>query len=170
MQSRARSTLEQKGTIMTATPHLHLATTAELARVLHSAVILSWDDLMPPGATGSIHVEYGTGVSGAIDFLKVFSSTTWGYWKLACEYWVSSSWGHTPGMSFGDFPCPRKFAQTVQKLMQHAGEFTPPCEPSCNGVIQVTPPSEAERKDASNCLTEVFDHLGDPPAQWEIVA
>lgn len=154
---------------MTATPHLHSALTTELGRVLQSAVILSWDDLMAPATTGSVHIEYGRGASGAIDFLKVFSSTTWGYWKLACEYWVSSSWGHTPGMSFGDIPCPRKFAQTIQKLMQHASEFTPPWESSCNGMIQVTPPTEAEREAASNCLAEVFDHLGYPPAQREIV-
>ena len=134
---------------MTATPHLHSATATELARVLQSAVILSWDDLMPPGATGSIHIEYGTAASGTIDFLKVLSSTTRGCWKLVCEYWVSSSWGHTPGMSFGDIPCPRQFAHAIQELMQHESEFTHPCESSCNGMIQITPPTEAERKDAS---------------------
>lgn len=154
---------------MTATPHLHSAMTTELGRVLQSAVIVSWDDLMPPATTGSVHIEYGRGASGAIDFLKVFSSTTWGYWKLACEYWVSSSWGHTPGMSFGDIPCPRKFAQTIQRLMQHESEFARSSELSCSGLIQITPPTEAEREDASNCLTEVFDHLGYPPAQREIV-
>ena len=147
---------------MTATPYLHSATTAELTRVLQSAVILSWDDLMPPATTGSVHIEYGKAASGAIDFLKVLSSTTRGCWKLACEYWVSPSWGHTPGMSFGDIPCPRKFAQTIQNLMQHESEFTPPCESSCNGMIQVTRPTEAEREDASNCLAEVFDRLGYP--------
>lgn len=152
---------------MTATPHLPSATTAEFARILQSAVILSWDDLMPPATTGSVHIEYGSGASGAIDFLKVFSSTTWGYWKLVCELWVSANWGHTLGMSFGDIPCPRRFAQTIQKLMQHENELS---GSSCNGMIQITPPTEAEREDASNCLTEVFDHLGYPPAQCEMVA
>lgn len=155
---------------MTATPHLHSATATELARALQSAVILSWNDLMPPATAGSVHIEYGTGASGAIDFLKVFSSTTRGCWKLACEYWATSSWGHTPGMRFGDIPCPRKFAQTIQNLMQHENEFTRSCKSSCNGMIQITPPTETERKDASNCLTEVFDHLGYPPAQREMVA
>src|SRR5512135_1567276 len=129
---------------MTATPHLHSATTAQLARVLQSAVILNWDELMPPATTGSVHIEYGTGTSGAIDFLKVFSSTARGYWNLICEYWVGSNWGHTPGMSFGNIPCPRKFAQAIQQLMLHESEFTRSCEPSCNGMIQVTPPTEAE--------------------------
>jgi len=153
---------------MTATLHLHSAAATELARVLQSAVISSWDDLMPPGVTGPIHIEYGAGASGAIDFLKVFSSTTRGCWKLACEYWVSSSWGHTPGMSFGDIPCPRNFAQAIEKLMRHQGEFTSPCGLSCDGMMQISPPTVEERKQALSCMTETFDHLGYPPAERQM--
>jgi len=154
---------------MTATPHIHSGMTTELGRVLQSAVVSSWDDLMPPATTGSVHIEYTTGTAGAVDLLKVFSSTTRGHWKLVCEYWVSSAWGHAPGMSFGDIPCPRKFAQAIQKLLQHQGQFKALGGLSGDGLLQVTPPSESERKDASNCLTEAFDQLGYPPAQREMV-
>lgn len=157
----------REGVNMTATPHLHSATTTELTRVLQSAVILSWDDLMPPATAGSIHIEYGTGTTGVVDYLKVFSSTTRGCWNLVCEYWVRSLWEHPAGMSFGDIPCPRRFAQAIEELMQHQGEFTGLCA-SRDGMIQISPPTADERKQALSCITEAFDHLGYPPADRQI--
>jgi len=45
-----------------------------LERILESAVVVSWPDLMLSDQTGLIHIEYGFAVGGTLDFLKVWSS------------------------------------------------------------------------------------------------
>ena len=47
-----------------------------LERVLESAVVVSWADLMRDAQTGLIHIEYGFARSGTLDYLQVWSSIT----------------------------------------------------------------------------------------------
>jgi hypothetical protein len=41
-----------------------------LERIVKSAVVLSWDELMTDPASGLIHVEYQAGDDGSLDFLR----------------------------------------------------------------------------------------------------
>ncbi len=150
---------------MTATPHLHAYTSTQISRVLQSAVILSWDELIPRDTSGSVHIEYGTGAAGAIDFLKILSSTTRGHWNLVCEYWATSKWDHSVGMTFGTVPCPPRVALSIETLVQHQGEFAALNGASPNGIIQVFCPTAEERSQAADCIAEAFDHLGYKPPQ-----
>jgi len=43
-----------------------------LERVLESAVVVSWADLMHGAQTGLIHIEYGFAPSGTLDYLQVW--------------------------------------------------------------------------------------------------
>ncbi len=43
-------------------------------RVLESAVVASWADLMRGRQNGLIHIEYGFAASGTLDHLQVWSS------------------------------------------------------------------------------------------------
>ena len=52
-----------------------------LNQILESTVVLSWKDLTK-NAEALIHVEYHIGVEGSIDYLRVWSSTSRGYWNL----------------------------------------------------------------------------------------
>src|SRR5450759_4580856 len=58
-----------------------------LERILESAIVVSWPDLIGEAQTGLIHIEYGFAPTGTLDYLKVWSSLTRGHWLLACEYW-----------------------------------------------------------------------------------
>src|SRR5579885_2827343 len=62
-----------------------------IERILESAVVVSWTDLICGGKAGLIHVEYGFAPTGTLDYLKFWSSITRGHWRLACEYWMSPS-------------------------------------------------------------------------------
>jgi len=53
-----------------------------LERVLESAVVASWADLMRGRQNGLIHIEYGFAASGTLDHLQVWSSIKRGYWLL----------------------------------------------------------------------------------------
>jgi len=50
-----------------------------LDKVLESATVVSWTDLMRGVQTGVIHIEYGFTVSDTLDYLKVWSSLTRGH-------------------------------------------------------------------------------------------
>jgi hypothetical protein len=71
-----------------------------LERLLESAVIVSWADLMSSTQSGLIQIEYGFAPSGTLDYLKVWASVTRGHWLLACAYWMSASTSHDAGIHF----------------------------------------------------------------------
>lgn len=57
----------------------------ELVRLLECAVVLSWEDLMPAAPSGLIHIEFRTGPSRSLEYLKIWSCRTRGYWDLVCH-------------------------------------------------------------------------------------
>jgi hypothetical protein len=65
-----------------------------LERILESAIVVSWADLMRGAQTGLIHIEYSFAAGGTLDYLKFWSSITRGHWLLAGEYWMSASEFH----------------------------------------------------------------------------
>src|SRR5947208_14977382 len=71
-----------------------------LERILESAILVSWADLMRGAQTGLIHIEYGFAAGGTLDYLQVWSSVTRGHWLLACGYWMSASRFHGTGVHF----------------------------------------------------------------------
>ena len=121
-----------------------------LERILKSAVLLSWDELMTDPATGLIHVEYQAGDDGSLDFLKVWASTIWGEWKLVCEFWVRPLWSHTTGVRFAGEYHSAELARTLELAIGKDAAFAG--EPNLHGLIQVFPPTEVERKEAERMV------------------
>jgi len=66
-----------------------------LERVLESAVVVSWADLMRGAQAGLVHPEYGFAAGGTLGDLKFWSSISRGHWLLAVEYWASPSKFHS---------------------------------------------------------------------------
>jgi hypothetical protein len=67
---------------------------------LQAAVLQSWGDLMPDPSSGQIDIEYETGSDGALEFLKIWSSTVRGCWNLVCEMWLQAFWSNFVGLTF----------------------------------------------------------------------
>src|SRR5689334_18126159 len=101
-------------------------TTINLERILESAIVASWPDLMRGTRAGLIHIEYGFAVGGTLDYLKVWSSLTRGHWLLACEYQMSANNFHSAGITFENEYQSEGLAQILDYAMQHQNTFVLP--------------------------------------------
>jgi hypothetical protein len=121
-----------------------------LERILKYAVVLSWDELMTEPASGLIHVEYQSGDDGSLDFLKVWASTSWGEWKLVCEFWVRPLWSHTTGLRFSNKYHSAELARTLELAIGKDAAFAG--EANLHGMVQVPPPTTIERNEAERMI------------------
>lgn len=135
----------------------------QIARVLESAVVLSWKDLLHKSKEGLVHVEYGTAPEPSLQYLKVWLSTTRGTWDLICEYWTSSGSSKLPaaGLTFRKGYHSAELAMMLEQMMQHRDGFRDSLsgESSVN-LIQVRLPTEGDRVIAGACMTEAYHRLG----------
>lgn len=130
--------------------------TARLDHTLEYAVIQNWDELMPGPTPGLIHVEYQTGPDGSLYFLKVWATTIRGCWNLICEFWMQPLWSHAMGLRLGkDYHCDN-FAHTLEFVLRNENSISK--LPNKRGLIQVSPPTKEERREA-------LDHQCSPPLE-----
>jgi hypothetical protein len=125
-----------------------------LERILESAVMVSWADLMHGAPTGLIHIEYGFAASGTLDYLQVWSSVTRGHWLLACAYWMTASTYHDSGVHFENGYQSAGLARILEAVMQHQHSFMLPANLGRQGLLQITTPTEAESTAATASVNE----------------
>src|SRR5947208_13654117 len=97
-----------------------------LERILESAIVVSWADLMRGAQTGLIHIEYGLAAGGTLDYLQVWSSVTRGHSLLACGYCMSASRFHGTGAHFDNKYQSEGLAHIPELGMQSPPAFVPP--------------------------------------------
>src|ERR1700745_1811533 len=107
-----------------------------LERILESAIVVFWADLMRGAQTGLIHIEYGFAPSDTLDYLQVWSSITRGHWLLTCEYWMSPSTFHATGISFDNGYQSESLAHTLGFIMEHQDAFALPPNLGRQGLLQ----------------------------------
>ena len=130
-----------------------------LERVLESAVVVSWTDLMRGDKSGLIHIEYGFAPSGTLDYLQVWSSITRGYWLLACSYWMSASQLHDIGIHFENEYRSQGLADILAVVMQHLSAFDLPPNLGRKGLLQITTPTEEESTGAAASMSDAFKRV-----------
>jgi hypothetical protein len=130
-----------------------------LERILESAVVVSWDDLMRGAESGLIHIEYDFAPSGTLDCLGIWSSITRGHWLLVCEYWMTLSTFHIPGVHFENGYQSEGLAHILESVMQHQNSFVLPPNRARPGLLQIPTPTEAERAAAATAVNEAIDRL-----------
>jgi hypothetical protein len=128
-----------------------------LDRALEYAVIQSWDELMPDRTAGLIHIEYQTGNDGVIEFLKVWSSIARGTWKLVCELWMRPLWSHATGLRFENDYCSETLSNHLELIMEQEQSFPRSSEQA--GLIQIHPPTQAERREADQWIELAFGRM-----------
>jgi hypothetical protein len=131
-------------------------------RILESAIVVSWADLMHGVETGLIHIEYSFAPTDTLDYLKVWSSITRGHWLLACEYWMSASTFHSSGVRFDNGYESEGLAHILEFVMQHQNEFTLPTNRGRQGLLQIATPTSEDRAAAGELVHEALDRLGSP--------
>ena len=136
-----------------------------LERILESAVVVSWVDLMRGAQSGLIHIEYGFAPSGTLDYLQVWSSITRGYWLLACSYWMSASQLHDIGIHFENEYQSQGLADILAVVMQHQSAFDLPPNLGRQGLLQITTPTELESIAAAASVRSAVDHVNSTLAE-----
>lgn len=140
-----------------------LMQTARLDRALEYAVVQGWDELMPGSTQGLIHIEYETGEDGLPDFLKLWACTIRGYWNLVCELWARPLWSHDAGLHFANDYYSAELARALELVIAHQDAFQK--LPDRRGLIQVSPPTQEQRREAERWATVAFNHNGPMPTE-----
>jgi hypothetical protein len=145
---------------MTGIPHRKRITKVQMDRVLASAVVLSWKDLLNVSQKGLIHVDYVPGPR--LQYLKIWKLAAAGSWNLICEYWMGQGEASTPvaGLTFSNDFHSEGLAQMLEVIMQHQGSFMASFGRAGAGLIQVTSPTEQDSLAASACMRDAYDGLG----------
>lgn len=131
-----------------------------LDRILESAVVLSWKDLLHVSQRGLIHVDYAPGL--CLQYLKIWELTGQGSWRLICEYWMQHGPGANPvaGLTFSNDFHSEGLAHMLDVIMRHQGSFMTSFGRPGAGLIQVTLPTEQESLAASACMRDAYNRLG----------
>lgn len=132
----------------------------ELDRILTSAVVLSWEDLLHVTHGGLIHIEYAPGKT--LQYLKVWELTGKGKWSLVCEYWMSRGSTAVPhdGMTFSNDYHSAGLTDMLEMIMQHQNRFSDSLHKPGAGLIQVTLPTAQESLAATACMRQAYESLG----------
>jgi hypothetical protein len=130
-----------------------------LERILESAVIVSWADLMRGAQAGLVHIEYGFTTGSTLDYLKFWSSISRGHWLLAVEYWASPSKSHSTGVHFENGYESETLKHILDSVMQHQTGFSLPVDLGRPGLLQIATPTQQESVVASALLNEALDTL-----------
>lgn len=132
----------------------------QMRRILESAVILSWKDLLPPSQRGLIQIEYVPGTH--LSYVKIWQLTEKGEWSLVCEYWLS----HRPaiatddGTTFSNGHHSAGLAAMLQVIMQHKDHFAAPHRPGSPSSIQVRLPTEQDTIEANAFMRQAYESIG----------
>jgi hypothetical protein len=135
----------------------------QINRVLESAVVLSWNDLVKGLHRVIIHVEYGIAPEPSLQYLKIWLSRTPGMWDLICEYWISPGPSLIPaaGLTFSNGYYSSDLEQILEQTIQHRDGFSDPlCGKSGVNLIRVPAPTEDDTLNARTCISEAYGRLG----------
>ena len=129
-------------------------------RILECAIELNWNGLTQADETTAMQVEYRTGPSHSLEYLKIWSSTTRGYWNLVCEYWMQSGSGHESGATFSGREYSGDFTWMLDAIMQHQGAFRLGSTDFVEGLVQINRPTDTDLVSAQTDMTQALDRIG----------
>ncbi|HTR24770.1 MAG TPA: hypothetical protein VMI10_12370 [Terriglobales bacterium] len=130
-----------------------------LDRLLESAVIQSWPDLMKDSKAGSLHLEYAFAPDNSLDYLTLWSSRLRGEWDLVCDYWLSTFAPHDRGIHFKNGFRSEDLAHTLEFIMQHQRTFAPLPNLGRAGLLQIHAPTGEASQAAAKSLSDAFCHI-----------
>lgn len=124
-------------------------------RVLESASILAWNDLMPEGPDAVIQVEY-RGNRNALEYLKVWGSVTRGSWNLigVCESFPTGPLGR---LNFADGYVSNDYADMLYLITQRQAAFAREDTVGQSTILAVYAPSDQDRDAAEDVLRQALD-------------
>lgn len=140
-------------------PHVATDVTAKISldQVFENALLSCWTDV---GATDGtlMHIEYHRqSPSLALEYLRIWSSVRRGIWDLVCQYWMfDGPFGGRQGVTFHEPFYSADLGHKLEVIMQNQGCFADLAEPTRDGLVQVSAPTEASHQRASGTLLRTF--------------
>lgn len=107
-----------------------------------------------------MQVEYQTGPSHSLEYLKIWSSATRGYWNLVCEYWMQSGSGHESGATFRGREYSGDFTWMLDAIMQHQAAFKSGSTDFVEGLVHINRPTDKDLASAQTDMSEALDRIG----------
>lgn len=141
----------------------------ELDRALELAVVSSWGELVKPGETCSVHVEYENVSDLPLSSLEVWTIRNRGYGTLVCDYSVVPSnsvspSSEVPGIRFANSYHSKMLVNNLNFVMRNQHRFTRPADGSIHGLVQIDCPTEEDKSDAGTwsraVLTDSAEIIG----------
>jgi len=137
-------------------------TDMELDRALELAVVSSWEDLVKPGETCSVHVEYKKVPSLPLDSLEVWTIRNRGYGTIVCRFYGKPSsfvsFSSEASVHFANSYHSKILANNLAFILENQGQFTRPADRSIHGLVQIDGPTKEDRSDAA-AWTEAVRNL-----------
>jgi hypothetical protein len=144
---------------MMATSTLPAVASLELNAMLADALVLNWSDLMPETTSGLIHIEYHVEPNGSVESMKVWASTTRGYWDLVCQHWMHARGSCGSGLRFANgYKC-EGLQRMLESIMEHPEIFLVGTRPGADRMIQVFPPTEKDAISARGMMEAFRERL-----------
>ena len=145
-----------------ATAQLEQTVKIPIYRMLESAVVLSWRDLVKTSSRDLIQVEYGTAPERSLQYLKIWRLAGRGAWNLICEYWMCLGSSPVPkaGLTFSNGYNSAALAEMLEFIMQHQNSFSATFGTSSVGLLQVQTPTKEATSTARNCMSEAYKRIG----------
>jgi hypothetical protein len=132
-----------------------------MEEMLQHVVTASWTELMEGDPTPLVHVEYHrTAPNKELEYLKVWAEENKG-WKLVCEYWLEpGNRSGVHGLTFSNQFYSASFGHLLKAILENQGSFSDLREQSCDGLIQIGVPTDAERATAVAALQVALTDRG----------
>ena len=145
-----------------ATPQLGRTVKVPIYRMLESAVVLSWSDLVKTSLQDLIQVEYGVTPERSLQYLKIWRLAERGSWDLICEYWMCPGSSPTPkaGLTFSNGHHSADLAEMLELIMQHQDNFSATFGTSSVSLLQVQTPTKEATSTARDCMSEAYKQMG----------
>jgi hypothetical protein len=143
-------------------PYLAPGERVRVDRVLESAVVLSWKELLRNRRAGVVHVEYGVAPEPSLQYVKMWLSTTQGTWDLMCEYWMhAASPNPAAGLTFSNGYYSAALERILEQMMRHQDGLPNSLfgKTGLNLILVQSPTQDDERK-AGTCMAEAYERIG----------
>jgi hypothetical protein len=134
-------------------------------RILESAVVATWPDVVRGLPTDLVHVEYHLTASGVLDHLQVWSCIGKGHWLMVCGYQMAGSEFHDTGVRFHNGYQSNSLARILDLVILHQKAFSTPRHLGRAGLLQISTPTQAATAAAEVSINETFHHIKCGPTE-----
>jgi hypothetical protein len=125
-----------------------------LDQMLEAVIVATWDDLIPAGKPGLVHVKYRFAADHSLANLQVWTSEIRGHWLLVCEYSGVPTASKQIHLAFSNNYRSDRLTQLLGFVVEHQSEFGRAPELNRDSLVQVQVPTEDEKVRALKLVNE----------------